>query len=233
MDTGNNTVIVTNVSSAIGLAIAEAYLKRGYNVIGNAHTPERLRVPAMLGNPTRFVFFVGDISKPATASALFEKAIERFGRVDILISNTSVFGAKAAAHYSGEDLKNVVDKSLSGVIYPAQQAAKHMCANRQGQIVIVTANVGVQSNERMPALIPSLINGGIAHATRSLAVGLAPHNVKVNAVEAHINGMPLRVVEAGESTTWGALGCVRGNMQYIVDAVLHVTGSELREHLPH
>jgi NAD(P)-dependent dehydrogenase (short-subunit alcohol dehydrogenase family) len=132
-----------------------------------------------------------------------------------------------------EDLENVVDKSLRGFIYPAQQAAKHMRANRQGQIVIVTANAGVQSNERMPALIPSLINGGIAHATRSLAVELASHNVKVNAVEADINGTPLRMVETGESTNWGALGGVRGNMQYIVDAVLHLTDSELRDQLPH
>ena len=107
----------------------------------------------------------GDISKPATATALFETAIERFGRVDILISNISVFGAKPAEDYSTEDLENVVDKSLRGFIYPAQQAAKHTCANRQGQIVIVTANAGVQSNERMPALIPSLINGGIDRAT--------------------------------------------------------------------
>jgi NAD(P)-dependent dehydrogenase (short-subunit alcohol dehydrogenase family) len=45
MDTGNNTVIVTNVSSAIGFAIAEAYLKRGCNVIGNAHPRNAFECP--------------------------------------------------------------------------------------------------------------------------------------------------------------------------------------------
>ena len=66
------TVIVTGASSGIGFGIAEAYLKRGYNVVGNARTLDGLKeAAARLGNPDNFVPVAGDIADPATAKALF------------------------------------------------------------------------------------------------------------------------------------------------------------------
>ena len=70
------TVIVTGASSGIGFAIAEAYLKRGYNVVGNARTLDRLQTAAaQWGNPSNFLPVAGDIADPATAKVLFERAI--------------------------------------------------------------------------------------------------------------------------------------------------------------
>ncbi|TDG05956.1 SDR family oxidoreductase [Paraburkholderia guartelaensis] len=205
MSIGNKTVIVTGISNGIGLAVADAYLKRGYNVVGIAYTPERSRVAARLGNPDRVSFMAGDIAKPAIARALIDGAIERFGKVDILINNASVFVTKQLMDYTAEDIENMVDTSLRGFIFPSQQAAKHMAANRQGHIVTITANVSVRPEGNMPAFIPSLISGGIHHATRSLATELDTHNVKVNAVAA-----------ANVNTT-----------QKIVGAVLHLTDSDV------
>lgn len=82
------TVIVTGASSGIGFAIARSYLARGYNVVGNARTLDRLETArAQLGNPANFLLVAGDISKPGTADELFAKAIAAFGKIDILINN--------------------------------------------------------------------------------------------------------------------------------------------------
>ena len=78
MSTGNKTVILTGVPNGIGFAIADAYLRRGNNVVGNAHTPGRVRVAARLCNPDRFAFLAGDISNPVTVGVLFDTAIECF-----------------------------------------------------------------------------------------------------------------------------------------------------------
>ena len=62
----NKTVIVTGASSGIGFAVADAYLQRGYNVVGNARTIERLKQASdKLGNPANFLLVPGDIAQPA------------------------------------------------------------------------------------------------------------------------------------------------------------------------
>jgi NAD(P)-dependent dehydrogenase (short-subunit alcohol dehydrogenase family) len=101
----NKTVIVTGASSGIGFAVAEAYLKRGYNVVGNARTIERLKAAAdKLGNPSNFVLVPGDIAKPETAKLLFERAVAAFGKVDILVNNAGIFIAKPVTDYTEQDL---------------------------------------------------------------------------------------------------------------------------------
>src|SRR5882757_348391 len=89
------TVIITGASSGIGLAIAEAYLKRGDNVVGNARTLARLQeAAASIGDPSSFLLVEGDIGERATAQTLFERAIATFGRVDVLVANAGVFIGK-------------------------------------------------------------------------------------------------------------------------------------------
>jgi NAD(P)-dependent dehydrogenase (short-subunit alcohol dehydrogenase family) len=179
----NKTVIVTGASSGIGFAVAEAYLKRGYNVVGNARTIERLKAAAdKLGNPSNFVLVPGDIAKPETAKLLFERAVAAFGKVDILINNAGIFIAKPVTDYTEQDLDDLLNTNLKGVFYPSQQAAAHMGANQSGHIVNITASIAMQPNAKVPALLPILIKGGLNNATRGLAIELAASNVKVNAV---------------------------------------------------
>lgn len=73
------TVIVTGASSGIGLAIAQAYLARGYNVVGNGRTLKRLETAAAsLGNPANFLPVAGDIALKSTAETLFKPGYRRF-----------------------------------------------------------------------------------------------------------------------------------------------------------
>jgi NAD(P)-dependent dehydrogenase (short-subunit alcohol dehydrogenase family) len=229
MTSTNKTVIVTGASSGIGFAVAEAYLKRGYNVVGNARTLERLQAAAAkLGNPANFLLVEGDIAKPATAKALFSRAIAAFGKVDILVNNAGIFIAKPTVNYTEEDIDALVGTNLKGFFYPSQAAAEHMSANKQGHIVNITASVAMQPNAKVPALLPILIKGGLNHATRGLAIELAASNVKVNAVAPGIIDTPLHGnVDEATKTFLNALAPTgtTGNVQDIVNAVLYLTDS--------
>jgi NAD(P)-dependent dehydrogenase (short-subunit alcohol dehydrogenase family) len=224
----NQTVIVTGASSGIGFAVAKAYLERGYNVVGNARTLERLQSAAeQLGNPANFLLVPGDISKAATAADLFEKAIAAFGKVDILINNAGIFVAKPIGDYTEDDLDSIVSTNLKGFFYPSQQAAAHMAKNRDGHIVTITASIAMQPNVKVPALLPILIKGGLNHATRGLAIELAGANVRVNAIAPGIIKTPMHGVDEGTQSFLKTLAPngATGETQDIVNAVLYLTDS--------
>jgi NAD(P)-dependent dehydrogenase (short-subunit alcohol dehydrogenase family) len=222
------TVIITGASSGIGFAVAQAYLERGYNVVGNARTLERLEQAAeKLGNPANFLLVPGDIALPSTAAALFERATAAFGKVDILVNNAGIFIAKPIGDYTDQDLDTIVSTNLKGFFYPSQRAAEHMRANKEGHIVTITASLAIQPTAKVAALLPVLIKGGLNQATRALAIELASANVRVNAVAPGIIATPMHGTDEGTTTFLKGLAPngAMGSTQDIVDAVLYLTDS--------
>lgn len=222
------TAIVTGASSGLGFAIAKAYLARGYNVVGNARTLARLEeAAARLGNPANLLLVEGDIARPQTAQRLFERAIEAFGQVDILINNAGIFIPKPVGDYTEQDVEAIVDTNLKGFFYPAQAAARHMVNNGGGHIVAITASIALQPNIKVPALLPVLIKGGLNQAVRALALELAAAGVQVNAVAPGIIDTPLH---GDDPQTRAALKSLAPMGQVgapgdVVDAVLYLTDS--------
>ncbi len=222
------TVIVTGASSGIGLAIAEAYLKRGDNVVGNARTLARLKeAAASIGDPSNFLLVEGDIGRPETAATLFERAIEAFGLVDVLIANAGSFLGKPTVDLTEAEVDSMIDTNLKGFVYPAQAAARHMSANGAGHIVAISACLAMQPQAKLPALMTALIKGGVNQAVRSLALELAPTGVQVNAVAPGVIDTPMF---PRDEQTWAFLRTFAptgktGMPQDVVDAVLYLTGS--------
>ena len=220
------TVVITGASSGIGLALAKAYTDRGDNVVGNARSAARLdAAAAQLGKPANFVGVAGDIAEPATAQALFETAIARFGKVDVLINNAGIFNAKPFHAYTPDEVERLVDTNLKGFFYPSQRAAAHMAANGSGHIVNITASIAVQPNVKVPAVLPVLVKGGLNSATRALAIELAASGVKVSAVAPGIIETPLHGDYEGTRAFYDTLAPsgTTGTTDDIVDAVLYLT----------
>ena len=220
------TVIITGASSGIGFALAAAYLARGFNVVGNARTLDRLKIAASeLGNPERFFLVEGDIALESTAKTLFDRAFSTFGGVDILINNAGIFVAKAFTDYTPGDLEALVNTNLKGFVYPSQQAAAHMCSRRRGHIVSIAASLALLPAWNTPATLAILIKGGIISATKALALELAPYDVKVNAVAPGVVDTPLHNPDDHTFlNTLQPLGRI-GSVQDIVQAVLYLTDS--------
>jgi NAD(P)-dependent dehydrogenase (short-subunit alcohol dehydrogenase family) len=221
------TAVITGASSGIGFALANAYLQRGYNVIGNARTQEQLlAAAAMLGEPRNFIAVQGDIAQPETTRRIFDRALTAFGRVDILINNVGLFVPKPVGSYTVEDVERVVETDLKGFFFPSQAAAVHMAARRSGHIVSITPSAVSQPNASVPALLPVLAQGGLHHATRALALELAPFNVKVNAVARGIIDAPSHAPELRPFLNSLQPAGRIGTTQDIVDAVLYLTDAQ-------
>jgi NAD(P)-dependent dehydrogenase (short-subunit alcohol dehydrogenase family) len=221
------TVVITGASSGIGFAIAEAYLKKGYNVVGNGRTQDRLDEAAKkLGNPQNFVGVAGDISKPATAKELFKQAKSRFGKVDILINNAGIFIAKPITAYTDDDLDQLIDTNLKGFFFPTREAVDHMSENKSGHIVNITASIAIQPNINVPASLAILIKGGIDHATKALSLELTPFNIKVSSVAPGVIDTPMHPIENHPFLKSLHPSGELGSTKDIVDAVMYLAEAQ-------
>lgn len=222
------TAIVTGASGGLGLAIAQAFLARNYNVVANARSLQRLQNMAdSLGNPRNLLLVPGDISLPETATNLFTLSEKHFGQVDILVNNAGIFIAKPVTGYTPQDVGAMTDTNLKGFFYPAQAAVRHMSQHGSGHIIAITASIAMQPNRKIPALLPVLIKGGLNQAIRGLALELAPHNIMVNGVAPGIISTPMH--ESDEQSMKFLKGLAPteriGQPQDIVDAVLYLADS--------
>lgn len=223
----NRTVVITGASSGIGFGLVQAYLARGFNVVGNARSEERLAAAkAELGNPDNFIGVAGDIAKPATAASIFKRAIERFGKVDVLVNNAGFFLPKPFVEYSPEDIDNLLETNLKGVVYASQVAAAHMIERRQGHIINITASIALQANIAVPAALPVLIKGGLNQATRALALELSPYNIKVNAVAPGIIDTPMHDPATRDFLNGLQPAGRVGRISEIADAVLYLSDAD-------
>ncbi|WP_339487725.1 SDR family NAD(P)-dependent oxidoreductase [Pseudomonas sp. EL_65y_Pfl2_R95] len=221
------TVVITGASSGIGFGLVQAFLDSGFNVVGNARSEARLtEAKAELGNPESFIGVVGDIAKPETATRIFQSAIERFGKVDVLVNNAGFFLPKPFIDYTPEDLENLLDTNLKGVVYASQVAAAHMIERKQGHIINITAAVALQANIAVPAALPVLIKGGLNQMTRALALELSPHNVKVNSVAPGIIETPMHDPAIHDFLSGLAPTGRIGQVSDIADAVLYLANAD-------
>lgn len=196
MSTSNKTVVITGASSGIGLGLAQAFLDEGYNVVGTGRSAERLAAAAQALNAgERFLGVAGDSSKPEAAKQVFQQAIAKYGKVDVLVNNAGIFAAKPFTDFTSEEIDEQIATNLKGVLYPSQEAAKHMTARKQGKIINITASIALQPISNVPALLAVALKGGVNQATRALALELAPHGVTVNSVAPGVVDTPMHAPE--------------------------------------
>ena len=221
------TVIITGASSGIGLGLTKAFLARGYNVVGNGRSAESLaKARAELGEPANLHTVAGDVADPQTAQRLVDAAIERFGRVDVLVNNAGFFLPKPFIEYSPAEVDAMIDTNLKGTLFPSQAAAAQMIQQGNGHIINITASIALQPNISVPAALPVVIKGGLNQLTRALALELSPHNIQVNAVAPGIVDTPMHD-PASRAFLNGLQPAGRiGRIEEIAEAVLYLSEAD-------
>ena len=223
--TNGKTALITGASSGIGLGVAKAYLGRGANVVLNARNEAKLRdTAAALGAPERIALVPGDVGHNGTGRRMVDEAIERFGRVDVLVNNAGHFYPKPFAEYTEDDLDGFLAVHLKGTYFTSQAAVEQMRKQGGGAIVNVTTVLALRGVGAIPSSAPIAAKGGMNAITRSLAVELAADNIRVNTVAPGIIKTPIhgRTDEQFEELNgMQPLGRV-GEVKDIVDAVLYL-----------
>jgi NAD(P)-dependent dehydrogenase (short-subunit alcohol dehydrogenase family) len=164
----------------------------------------------------------GDIADATTAERVVAAALSRFGRVDTLVNNAGAFVAKPFTDYTDDEFATLIGVNLAGFFHLTQRALRPMLEQGGGHIVNITTSFVDHPNSNVPSVLASLTKGGLAAATRSLAIEYATHGVRVNAVSPGVIKTPMHPAETHE--TLAGLHPVgrMGEIHEIVDGVIYL-----------
>ena len=128
MNFSHKTAVVTGAGSGVGRAAALAFLEAGWQVVLAGRRPAPLEaVASASGAGTRALAVSADVSDPVAVQALFDAAVQNFGRVDLLFNNAGVNAPGVPLEELRiEDWKNVVEINLNGMFYCIQAAFRVM-----------------------------------------------------------------------------------------------------------
>jgi NAD(P)-dependent dehydrogenase (short-subunit alcohol dehydrogenase family) len=187
--TKRKTIIVTGASQGIGAAVANLFLDRGYNVVGNSR---RITERNELQASRNLALVDGDIGLASTAEMIISVAVKRFGSVDALLNNAGIFFVKPFTDYTPDDLRSLSSTNLAGFVYATQMAVKQMVLQKTGgSVVSITASIAEHPLAAVTASVPMMTKGGINGISRSLAMEYAPQAIRVNVVAPGIVDTPL------------------------------------------
>jgi len=191
-NTDRQTVIVTGGASGIGYAIAQQFVSRGANVLLASRSHRKLaRAVEALAKPDHVAFVEGDITQPQIADKIVNAAIDRFGRLDVLVNNAGIFYTKPFTDYTVEDLDGFLGY-LRGTYALTQSAVRAMRQQGQGgAIVNISTILAFNGIAGLPSSAPMAAKGGITALTRNLAIELAADNIRINAVAPGVVPTPL------------------------------------------
>lgn len=177
--------VITGASQGIGAALVTAYRKIGYAVVANSRSIGS-------GDDPGVVTVAGDVADPATATEIVATALDRFGRIDTLVNNAGVFVAKPFTDYTPDDYATVMNTNVGGFFHLTQRVVEPMVRQGGGHIVSITTTLVESARSDVPSVLASLSKGGIAAATKSLAIEYADRGIRVNAVSLGLIDTPLQ-----------------------------------------
>lgn len=174
--------LVTGGSSGIGKATAARLLAEGARVVIDGRDEARLAAAVQELAPGGEISAISaDVAREDEVTRLVDEALARLGRIDVLVNSAGIDGAGAEAlDLSADGWRRVLDVNLTGPFLVAQAVARHMAATGGGAIVNVASLNGLAAEAGFADYNTS--KGGLVMLTRSLAVDLVQHNIRVNAV---------------------------------------------------
>ena len=235
--TAQRVAVITGGSQGIGAGLVAGYRQRGWAVVANARAIKPSEDPGI-------VTVEGDISQPATADAVMRTAIGRFGRVDTLVNNAGVFMSKPFTDYTAADYALITGVNLGGFFWLTQLAITDMLRRGSGHVVNISATVADRADSAAPSALAALTKGGLAAATRSLAIEYASRGIRVNAVSPGIIQTPMHPADSyaalgDRMPPLGRVGQVSDVVEgilflesapYVTGEILHIDGGQIAGH---
>jgi NAD(P)-dependent dehydrogenase (short-subunit alcohol dehydrogenase family) len=215
---GRKVVIVTGGSQGIGAGLVAGYRQEGWAVVATARTIEPSDDPEILA-------VEADITDRSGPDLVVHEALQRYGRVDTLVNNAGVYIGKPFTDYTERDFEAVLGVNVTGFFRLTQRVIGEMLNSGGGHVVNVSTTLVDYADSSAPSVLTSLTKGGIAAATRSLAIEYATRGIRVNAVSPGVIQTPSHPAEEYASLGAGQpIGHV-GQVSDIVKGVLFLESS--------
>jgi 2-deoxy-D-gluconate 3-dehydrogenase len=171
--------IVTGASRGLGRAAAEALVAEGALVLAVARsTPELEKLQASC--PERIAIATVDMRSADEVAGLAERALEAFGRLDVVVNNAGIAPAGKFIEQPQEQWDEVFDVNVRAPAVLARAAGKHFLAQRSGKVINVASTSGINGKPTLVAYSAS--KGAVLQFTKALAGEWARFGIQVNAV---------------------------------------------------
>jgi len=167
---------VTGVGSGLGRAIAREYAAEGAQVLG-CDVVDAAGAATMEGIGA---YLHADVSKEADVEALVAAALERFGRLDVMVNNAAIQIEEELAETTEEQLDRILAVNLKGVFFGCKHAVRAMRPQGGGVIVNVASILGLVADGILAAYCAA--KGGVLGITRATAVQYGPSGIRCNAI---------------------------------------------------
>jgi NAD(P)-dependent dehydrogenase (short-subunit alcohol dehydrogenase family) len=173
------TWFITGAGRGMGVDLAKAALAAGNAVVATGRNPER--VSAAIGAHDDLLAVKLDVTDPADAQAAVQAAVERFGRIDVLVNNAGNFYAGFFEEITPQDFRAQVETTLFGPINVTRAVLPVLRAQRSGLVVTISSTAGIAGQEFCTAYAAAKF--GVEGWIESLAPEVAPFGVHTMLVE--------------------------------------------------
>ncbi|HEY5848785.1 MAG TPA: SDR family oxidoreductase [Microlunatus sp.] len=171
--------LVTGAGRGLGVDIAKAALAAGHAVVATGRNPKK--VAAAVGIQAELLTTPLDVTDPASAAAAVQAAVDRFGRIDVLVNNAGSFNAGFFEELSADEFRAQIETTLFGPVNVSRAALPVMRAQRSGLVVTISSTAGMVGGEFLTAYAASKF--GVEGWMESLAPEVAPFGIRTMLVE--------------------------------------------------
>jgi 3-oxoacyl-[acyl-carrier protein] reductase len=176
--TGKNA-LVTGATGGIGSSIAKALAKQGAKLVLSSTKEDKLQeLAAEIGPDVKYV--ACNLSDAAAVEALFDRAEELVGQIDILVCNAGITKDNLVLRMKDEDFNHVIDVNLKSTFVLNRNAIKKMMRRKYGRIINISSVVGVTGNPGQCNYVAS--KAAMIGMSKSLAAEVASRGITVNCV---------------------------------------------------
>lgn len=170
--------VITGAAQGLGEALARRLDKEGCKVVVADINFEKAKEVAE--SLTEAVAFKVDVTNEEQVDALMQTAVDTYGTLDILVSNAAILISMATTEFPLDKWQKMMDVNINGYFLCARSAARIMAKNKKGSIIQINSKSGKKGSYKNAAYATSKFAG--IGFTQSLALEMAEHGVRVNAI---------------------------------------------------
>lgn len=179
----NKVVFVTGGSRGIGKEVANKFAENGYNIVTN-YVSDKTDVESLKKEweekGVKTLILKADVTKSEEVENVVKQAIEKFGKIDVLVNNAGITRDNLLIRMPEEDFDKVIETNLKGTFIVTKIVTKYMMKKRSGSIINLSSVVGVAGNAGQCNYSAS--KAGVIGFTKSIAKELSSRNIRANAV---------------------------------------------------
>ena len=177
------TVVITGASSGMGKSMVELFVKEGASVVAVARRKERLEAlkTALQDAPGKIEIYVADVSKQEANEAMIDFAVEKFGKLDVLVNNAGIMDSmEPIGEFTNEKMEQIFSLNVYAPMYAMRKAINVFLSQGNGGNIINVASVGAYRVAAGAVYCAS--KAAVTSLTKNTAYMYIPNGIRCNAI---------------------------------------------------